>query len=341
MDETDAGSVTGDRETRAEGIGRGDHLRPGDDLGAADALLGMRREGDRRYQPNAAMHGQSLFAVDELRDNRKQGQKVKVMPDLYDGTGNWGDYLTHFKVVAELNGWTQRERQQFLAVSLRGEACKMLPSLPEDARWNFDAFVEALGRRFNPGDKTELYRIQLRNYTRKDKESIPQLAQTVRNLAIKAYPEACGNLLEMLCRDHFIDALNEPDMRFRIFQSKVATLDQAVGVAVEMEAFQMAEKHRGNAYSRKMVREITSSSGGQNGQEFEAKMRESMESLTKAVSSLKEEVQQLKYKRNKNSENFRCWNCGNQGHSRKDCTKERQGDGFGFKPRGDRSKLSN
>ena len=44
------------------------------------------------------------------------------MPDLYDGTGNWGDYLTHFNVVAELNGWTQRERQQFLAVSLRGEA---------------------------------------------------------------------------------------------------------------------------------------------------------------------------------------------------------------------------
>ena len=37
-----------------------DHLRPGDDLGAADALLGMRREGDRRYQPNVAMHGQSL-----------------------------------------------------------------------------------------------------------------------------------------------------------------------------------------------------------------------------------------------------------------------------------------
>ena len=59
------------------------------------------------------------------------------MPDLYDGTGNWGDCLTHFNVVAELNGWTEREKQQFLAVSLRGEACKMLPLFPEDARWNF------------------------------------------------------------------------------------------------------------------------------------------------------------------------------------------------------------
>ena len=59
-------------------------------MGAADALLGMRREG--------YMHGQSLFDGGELRDNRKQGQKVKVMPNLYDGTGNWGDYLTHFNV---------------------------------------------------------------------------------------------------------------------------------------------------------------------------------------------------------------------------------------------------
>ena len=160
------------------------------------------------------------------------------------------------------------------------------------------------------------------------------------NLAIKAYPEARGNLLEMLCRDHFIDALNEPDMRFRIFQSKVGTLDQAVEVAVEMEAFQMAEKHRGNAYSRKMVQEVTISSK-QHSQEFETKIRETMEALSKVINSLKEEVQELKYKRNRNSENIRCWNCGNQGHSRKDCTKERQGNDIGFKPKGDRSKLPN
>ena len=61
------------------------------------------------------------------------------------------------------------------------------------------------------------------------------------NPAIKAYPGARGNLLEMHGRDHFIDALNEPDIRVRIFQSKVATLDEAVGVVVELEAFQMAE----------------------------------------------------------------------------------------------------
>ena len=55
------------------------------------------------------------------------------MHDLYDCTGNWGGYLTHFNVGAELNGWNPGEKQQFLAVTLGGEACKMLPSLPEEA----------------------------------------------------------------------------------------------------------------------------------------------------------------------------------------------------------------
>ena len=90
-----------------------------------------------------------------------------------------------------------------------------------------------------------------------------------------------------------------------------------------------------------MVQEVASSSGKQHSQEFETKIIETMQLLSKMINSLKEKVQELKHKENRNSENFRCWNCGNQGHSRKDCTKKRQGDGFGFTPRGDRSKLSN
>ena len=110
MDQMETRSVTSDREARAEGAGYREYLRPGDDLGAADALLEMRHKDDRRYQSNAAMHGQSLFAGDKLiGDKRKSGQKLKVMPDLYDGTGNWGDYMTHFNVLAELNGWNLRK----------------------------------------------------------------------------------------------------------------------------------------------------------------------------------------------------------------------------------------
>ena len=174
------------------------------------------------------------------------------MPDMYDGKGDWTEYLAHFSAVAELNEWDVEEKKQYLAVCLRGQACNILLSIPEESKTNYHCFVDALTKRLNPGDKTELFRIQLRNTFRRDQESLPQLAQLIRNLAGKAYPEAKGSLLEILCKDHFLDALDDPDMRFKVFQSKPASLDEAVGLAVEMEVFKQAEKHRPGGTGERM-----------------------------------------------------------------------------------------
>ena len=49
--------------------------------------------------------------------------------------------------------------------------------LNPEVRQNYQGLVAALNRRFNPGNHTELFRIQLRNRTRRDKEGISQLAR--------------------------------------------------------------------------------------------------------------------------------------------------------------------
>ncbi|CAC5407397.1 unnamed protein product [Mytilus coruscus] len=48
----------------------------------------------------------------------------------------------------------------------------------------------------------------------------------------------------MLSRDHFIDALDDSDTRLRIQQAHPKTLDDAVKLAVELEAFYIADKQR-------------------------------------------------------------------------------------------------
>ena len=73
-------------------------------------------------------------------------------------------------------------------------------------------------------------------------------------MAGKAYPGAKGCLLEILCKDYFLDALDDPDMRFKIFQSKPASLDETVGLTIEMKVFKQAEKHRPGGNWRKNVR---------------------------------------------------------------------------------------
>ena len=124
--------------------------------------------------------------------------------------------------------------------------------LQPQEKQHYDSLVAALSRRFNPGNRTELYRVHLRNRVRQDRESIPQLAQSIRHLTLQAYPQANGDLFEVLCRDHFLDALSDSDLRFKVYQAQTKTFDEAVAVAIQMEVFQQADKHR----SRRYVREL-------------------------------------------------------------------------------------
>ena len=125
-----------------------------------------------------------------IHERMPNTKKTKVMPDHYDGKSSWSKYLIHFETFAELNGWNPHERVQYLAVSLHGEACLVIQSLGPEERMNYHAFVESLSKRFNPGNRVNLYRTQLRTKARRDKETLPQLAQSIRTMAARAYLRA-------------------------------------------------------------------------------------------------------------------------------------------------------
>ena len=46
--------------------------------------------------------------------------------------------------------------------------------------------------------------------------------------------------MESLAKDHFLDAIDNPDLRWKIFQARTASLDEALETAIEYEAFQKA-----------------------------------------------------------------------------------------------------
>ena len=54
--------------------------------------------------------------------------------------------------------------------------------------------------------------------------------------------------------DHFIDALNDGDMRTWVLQMRTTTLKEAVAAAVELEALQRVEKERSGP--SKLIREL-------------------------------------------------------------------------------------
>lgn len=95
-----------------------------------------------------------------------------------------------------------------------------------------------------------MYRAQLRHRTRKRNETLPQLAQAIQRITHQGYPDAPSNLEDTLVRDHFIDALPESEVWWRIHQARPKSLQEALTTALEIEVFYVADRHRARIQAR-------------------------------------------------------------------------------------------
>lgn len=63
---------------------------------------------------------------------------------------------------------------------------------------------------------------------------------------MQAYPNPFSNLLDVLALDHFVDALTDPDMRFRLRESRPKSISEAEIIVVRIETHKFADKQRGS-----------------------------------------------------------------------------------------------
>ena len=143
----------------------------------------------------------------------EEGRSSKnVRPSPFDGKSSWEAYQTQFRLLAELNHWSEQEKAAHLAISLRGSALTVLTNLPEEQRNNFSALSAALKNRFGNNHQAELNRAHLRGRSRRRDETLPELAEDIERLTRLAYPEAAEAMVIVLAKDQFIDALPDDDM---------------------------------------------------------------------------------------------------------------------------------
>ena len=183
-----------------------------------------------------------------------QPRRPVVMPDKFDGSVGWQDYFAHFELCAHLNSWTFSQKATYLAVSLRGRAQELLGDMSSEMRQDYSYLVETLQSRFGSEGQNELFRAQLKTRQRKPDETLPELAQSIRRLIARGYPNANVALREILALDHFIDALLDSETRLRLKQNKPTSLDECVRMAIELEAFSKAEQEKFSGKSKKFVR---------------------------------------------------------------------------------------
>ncbi|MEW8542943.1 MAG: retroviral-like aspartic protease family protein, partial [Candidatus Thiodiazotropha sp.] len=192
----------------------------------------------------AISKAEPLTATSSVSQSNPSGShNVKVKPATFDGTGSWLDYKAHFDAVAEINGWDQTQKGLYLAVSLRGQAQGVFGNISTKSK-DYDKLVLALEERFAPPNQTELYRVQLRERRQTASETLSALGQEIRRLTNLAYPTAPCDVRETLAKEQFIDGLHSSEMRLRVKQARPKDLNDAVRHAVELEAYNRAERKK-------------------------------------------------------------------------------------------------
>ena len=261
-------------------------------------------------------------------------------PPPFDGRSPWDAYKLQFEMLATVNGWTSAQKATYLAVCLRGPALTVLTNISADHRGDYSVLIAALDRRFGSAHRAELNRVKLKGRVRKREETLPELAEEVEHLARLAYPDATAEMVEVLARDQFIDALPDEEFRLRLRQNKPATLQEALEQALELESIYQANRQRS-----KVVREIqleSTPAAQVNNIRLEEGVLETLQRLLDAIQQCTSRPMGNQRPGNQRGRGSRatgrkplvCWTCKKEGHIQRFCTAQVpvENEGQSFQP---------
>jgi len=160
-----------------------------------------------------------------------------ITPDAFDGDNGWDEWIGHFNSVSRVNEWNDRTKLLWLEVRLVGKARKAWNRLTTEQKNNYDSAVVALRRRFEPESRRDLYAAEFQTRGRKPNESWGELADNLRSLADKAFPDLDEVAKEKLSVDRYLTLIRKPDVSLAVRQRRPRTLNDAVSATLEIEAF--------------------------------------------------------------------------------------------------------
>uniref|UniRef100_A0A1B6HG85 CCHC-type domain-containing protein n=2 Tax=Homalodisca liturata TaxID=320908 RepID=A0A1B6HG85_9HEMI len=209
----------------------------------------------------------------------------------FDGKMTWEDFRTLFETAAAVHRWPSSTKASMLCLSLRGDALKVLQTVPPAERQNYGELVRRLEMRFGHKHMELVYRSQLRSRHQKSNESLQEFEADIARLVRGAYSTCDEAVCENLSIDKFLDGLRDAETQQAVKLARPKTLHEALTQALEFEA--VKQSVQGHARLRGVCVE----------EGF--KIEDVVQRVLDALKNRKKEI--------------RCWSCGELGHPRSKC----------------------
>lgn len=262
-----------------------------------------------------------------------------VTPDAFTGENSWTEWFFHFQNVSEINGWNEDDKLKWLKVRLIGRAQTAFQRLPVAVQAKFTDAVGALKERFEPKSQKTRYQAELQCRRKKKTESWPDLAEDLRLLADKAYPDLGDKARETLALNAYLAQLDNPQVAFGVKQKTPADLDAAVSATLELESYLnpkalTATVEIDQTEPTHPVGAVSNSRSSMTDQALTTLVEKLIDRVEKleasTVESQKEWTASTPGRPRRGASSRRdqivCWNCGNRGHIARFCHAPRKMD---------------
>ena len=166
-----------------------------------------------------------LIQLDDAKE-KAEGQRLRLKPQPYDGTGDLGAWLEAFEEVADIQSWSARTKAVMLRTSLTGTAAVLVASAEHR---DYDGYVSALKAGLE--ESREQCVASLTSYKQGEKESIGDLSVAITRLGDLAYGHASSEAKQIGVRDAFVNALRDVEVRRTVRDFGPKTLREAQEIA--------------------------------------------------------------------------------------------------------------
>ena len=150
------------------------------------------------------------------------------------------------------------------------------------------------------------------------------MAEDLERLGRLAYPDATGELQNVLSRDQFIDALPDADMRLRVKQERPQSLQRTLEPALELESFIGLASHQRQYRIARETKFKDNRRGQENPKKKASKEAKKVQPLYTVLDRLERSLRECMNdvraavcwhrRQQDNKRKSGCWRCGKTGH---------------------------